>query len=220
MIVPGIGPQALSDVESRTVASYPQFIFTFSEDWNWVPGEVGIVETEGERYCQAANPSKCFPESGFYPYAPWVEFLCGPHRVLSAQYPGWCLALFQQTAVSCPSGQQVDPYTLVTCVSPAERNAGACHCQGVSDPINTGSGNLYETGTDYRSGGPFPLTFSRAYNSVIANEATSPGHAEEDLGVGWTTNLGGHLYINKAYPSLFTTPCVVNNVKYFCPPDP
>jgi RHS repeat-associated protein len=89
--------------------------------------------------------------------------------------PGWCLIL----------------------ASP-ERNVGCPKCKGqqTGDPINTSVGNVYDTFTDYKGKGAFPLLFTRGYNSQLANQANSPGHAAENLGQGWTSNINNHLYIN------------------------
>lgn len=86
-----------------------------------------------------------------------------------------------------------------------ERNAG-CPCKNgakaakTGDPINTAAGNVYESATDYTGSGPFPLIFSRSYNSILANQASSPGHGGENLGQGWTSNIGSHIYLNNVLP--------------------
>ena len=92
-------------------------------------------------------------------------------------------------------------------------------CQCAGDPINPGSGNQFEDVTDYRGSDLYPLAFSRAYNSALANENNSSNHGSfnENIGIGWSTNVGAHLYIGEYSPSVLTTPCTVNGTQYFCP---
>ena len=69
-------------------------------------------------------------------------------------------------------------------------NTGCPNCNAkAGDPIDTASGNEYESVTDYRGGGAFPLVFSRAYNSELT------GQTGENMGNAWSTNLGTHLSI-------------------------
>lgn len=72
----------------------------------------------------------------------------------------------------------------------------ACVGGCVGDPISAGSGNLYEGYTDYESKGTSPLVFFRAYNSLIAEENSSPDGAFENLGRGWTSKINRHLFIS------------------------
>ena len=102
-----------------------------------------------------------------------------------------------------------------------ERDTGCTRCQGpqqATDPINTASGNKFETVTDYRGAGPFPLTLSRTFNSVLATEGYSPGQYStgENLGPGWTSSIGAHLYVNPM--PLQVLPCVepINQNQFLC----
>ncbi|MGH8128526.1 MAG: DUF6531 domain-containing protein, partial [Gammaproteobacteria bacterium] len=66
---------------------------------------------------------------------------------------------------------------------PAVKNAGKpCNCQRSGDPINTGVGNVYEEASDYKGSGPFPLSFTRAYNSQFgANNGRLGGYWQDNL---------------------------------------
>lgn len=121
--------------------------------------------------------------------------------VLFQQYSGWCLVPFQ--TLQC-SPFILDP-SKGLCISPGDLSMGnplKCQCSG--DPINTGSGNIHEEAVDYRGSGSFPLVFSRVYNSVLATESYSPNQASinEDMGLGWSTNVGAHLFINQYSPQI------------------
>lgn len=137
---------------------------------------------------------------------------------------GWCLVLGEApppaTAPTCANNEP--PSTgQPTCVSPGELNTGDpddCQCGG--DPINIGSGNMYFQTTDYKTRGPFPLEFTRSYNSAIANQGVSPDGADQALGAGWTSNVTGpHLYINtiQQYITCSYQDGNGNPVNYICP---
>jgi RHS repeat-associated protein len=139
-----------------------------------------------------------------------------PPPTLDPAYPDWCLIPYP---IVCPTGQTLNLQTGL-CIALGDRNAGKpTNCQCVGDPINPGSGNVYWEVTDFRSNGAYPLEFKYSYNSVIANESNNPGQAStnENMGIGWTTNTGAHLFINQYSPDVLTTPCVVNGVDYVCP---
>lgn len=114
---------------------------------------------------------------------------------------GWCLVLGVApppvTTPTCADGS-TPSNGQDTCASSGELKTGdpdACQCGG--DPINIGSGNMYLKATDYKAGGPFPLEFTRFYNSAVAIQGASPDGADQTLGAGWSSNLTGpHLYIN------------------------
>lgn len=106
---------------------------------------------------------------------------------------------------------------------PAYERPGALACSSkcVGDPINTGSGNLYEEYVDYSSKGPYPLVFYRAYNNMVAEENLSPDGAFENLGRGWSTNVDRHLFItmNPLPPGKTQVgPCMIQGQAYMCPP--
>ncbi|MGH8320675.1 MAG: DUF6531 domain-containing protein, partial [Gammaproteobacteria bacterium] len=142
-----------------------------------------------------------------------INLECYYPNTVSPNYPGWCLTPFQ--TLEC-SPFVFDPTK--GCVAPAEGKPCNKECAG--DPINIGTGNTYEETTDYRGSGLFPLVFSRAYNSAFANESYSPDFAStnENMGQGWSTNTGAHLFINDYTPQILITPCIINGTEYFCPP--
>ena len=146
-----------------------------------------------------------------------VQMLCPLQGDTSSDYPGWCLIHFH--TINC-SPLVLDP-SKGLCVAPPERSAGKpLKCQCLGDPINPSSGNSYEETTDFRGSGPFPLVFSRSYNSALANETynLTQAAANENMGVGWSSNIGTHLYIGQYSPQELTTPCIAYSQQYFCPP--
>ncbi|WP_363799101.1 RHS repeat-associated core domain-containing protein [Lysobacter firmicutimachus] len=70
------------------------------------------------------------------------------------------------------------------------KNAGAPKCPGqcFGDPINAGNGNKFESKTEYRGEGPFPLEFSWTYNYLLP-PAPLPPHSFT-LGGNRTFNYG------------------------------
>ncbi|MHB8425415.1 MAG: RHS repeat-associated core domain-containing protein [Gammaproteobacteria bacterium] len=142
-----------------------------------------------------------------------INLWCPLGGQVSSNYPGWCLVSFQTPQCS----PNVLDSQKALCVSPPADSAGApCKKLCAGDPINIGSGNTYEEATDYHGDGPFPLIFSRAYNSALANESYSlnGGTVNENIGQGWSTNVGAHLYISQYSPQVLATSCG----GYFCPP--
>lgn len=97
---------------------------------------------------------------------------------VNLSYPGYCLLQIQ-----------------------INKNTGCQNCGSATtpQPIDMGSGNEYKSVTDYRGGGAFPLVFGRAYNSNLSNQVgvnTENGwNSGENLGNGWTTDVGAHLTI-------------------------
>ena len=122
-----------------------------------------------------------------------VDDECPPYP--TGGQPGWELAQYGD-----PFGTTYSSYCLYPPQAQAsnEHNAGCPTCdKTVGNPINVAAGNKYETATDYRGNGAFPLVFSRTYNSIIGSEATSASGVNDDIGKGWITNLGAaQLYVN------------------------
>lgn len=153
-----------------------------------------------------------------YFWAMIIETHCDEAEVdkLDLAYLGWCLVPFQP--LQC-SPFVFDPAKGV-CAPPALGRPCNPECAG--DPINTGTGDAYEETTDYRGSGPFPLVFTRTYNSLLAIQNynafdPSTAWANENIGQGWNTNVGAHLFINQSSPQILITPCIVNGAEYFCP---
>jgi YD repeat-containing protein len=77
-----------------------------------------------------------------------------------------------------------------------ERNIGECKtCEG--NPIFPGIGNKYEVATDYVGAGPFPLKFTRVYNS------RDPGFGlvTSRIGGRWVHNYGMRIVYDQSQPS-------------------
>ena len=70
---------------------------------------------------------------------------------------------------------------------------GVCHaCNG--DPVDSATGDLFETQTDLTVGGRGPgLHVTRTYNSLVAANASEPG----PFGYGWAGPYTAHLVVNE-----------------------
>ena len=184
---------------------------------------------------QALSPSTCatygFPScygANFTGFLPVVGSEClaggGPTTPGGDSKPGWCLIQGTATTPTCSTdpkdGQTYNTQT-GTCQSGPERNAGGCSaCQQVGNPINAGSGNKFETVTDYRGSGSFPLVYTRTYNSSVANEINSPGGVATGLGVGWSSNhtagTGGNRRLAARLVGTQMVQCALD-ILYECP---
>ena len=87
--------------------------------------------------------------------------------------------------IVCPDGYDANPYTAPTdayCYKPIgnspspKKNLGPCKdCEGqVSNPVNIATGNKYQIESDYRGSGPFPLEYTRQYNSLAWRVTSAP----------------------------------------------
>ena len=63
-------------------------------------------------------------------------------------------------------------------------------CPGAGDPINVGTGNVFETVTDYETAGQNKLAFIRYYNSLGVPDTFSSA-----LGVNWRSNYDRYINI-------------------------
>jgi RHS repeat-associated protein len=72
------------------------------------------------------------------------------------------------------------------------KQLGPCAC-GTGDPIDIGSGNVYEQVTDYTTVGQNPLAFVRYYNSMAVLDTLATG-----LGRNWRHNYDRYLRIVSA----------------------
>ncbi len=68
------------------------------------------------------------------------------------------------------------------------KQPGSCAC---GDPINAGTGALFEEVTDYTSTGENPLAFIRYYNSLLTGQSFA-----SQLGLQWRTNFDRYLVNN------------------------
>jgi RHS repeat-associated protein len=106
----------------------------------------------------------------------------GPEPINVGLYHGY----FCDTA-GTPGGFAVDPDTGVrwySCTSPPDtldpnKNNG-CSPNGIGNPCNAATGNKYQVEQDFVGEGPFPLSFSRYYNSKSTGRST--------LGFKWSSN--------------------------------
>ena len=78
------------------------------------------------------------------------------------------------------------------CICDAQTAAQANFSQ-VGDPIDVGSGNMYEAVTDYSTIGANPLAFIRYYNST-----SNPGTLAVGLGRNWRSNYDRYLRVISA----------------------
>ena len=104
---------------------------------------------------------------------------------------------------ACGPNSQQDPATH-ECYNFFARSGGTPPpSQSGGDPFDMGSGNMFQEVVDYKGGGAFPLVLKRTYNSALANQASSLSNANQNMGPGWTSTLGGaHLYITLAPPPM------------------
>ena len=110
-----------------------------------------------------------------------------------ADYGGLTWGGTRTESAYCESGYSLSdpstaPYYCIPTASP--KNLGECvDCKNkimTGDPVNIGTGNVFEEETDYVGSGPFPLTFSHSYNS----NAASLTH--------WRHNYGNSILVNGA----------------------
>ncbi len=77
------------------------------------------------------------------------------------------------------------------------QSGGTTAQAGVVDPVNTATGDNYETTVDLSiPGAGIPLTFTRTYDSQAAQAEVNGGLAPGPLGYGWYSNLGESLSYN------------------------
>ncbi len=134
--------------------------------------------------CTAANPCETVNIR-------YYAFCCGFGNII--QYRG--SAPFGQV---CPNGDYVAQGQ--TCPSTPvlpkrlgrPSKPGQCSC---NDPIDVGSGNVFEEVTDYTTAGQNRLQFTRYYNSRITYGATT---LASTLGGGWRSNFDRYLQITAA----------------------
>src|SRR6185436_9796247 len=71
--------------------------------------------------------------------------------------------------------------------------SGIPGCPDCGDPINVGTGNLYEQVADYRTVGPNNLSFTRYYNSMASASTFAAS-----LGANWRSTYDRYLRIVSA----------------------
>lgn len=186
-------PEQVESCVTAGLANFPVFHFELVS--NWSPTEL--------------YPCPVF--NGGFPcnFAKYKPSWWGDTNILS--YEIWFKCTAPSTALVTPGGLHVPNYCLG--MGQPQRNTGCKINSGqqCGDPINTGVGNLFEEVTDYQNKSAFPLKVSRTYNSI------NPQPSAENMGNGWSTNIGQHLSINHGAP---LTPCWEPNYpykEYFCP---
>src|ERR1700683_5340054 len=95
----------------------------------------------------------------------------------------------------------------------------------VADPITLGTGNVFESATDYTTAGQNPLAFTRSYNSM----ASPSGTLANALGTHWRSNYDRFLSISSQallrspWPQLSlknSESHAVNGQRFRCPANP
>lgn len=87
-------------------------------------------------------------------------------------------------APDCPSGQAYNRDGICAVpVADVPKNVGACDLC-IKNPINPSIGNKFQSEIDYRGEGPFPLQFSRFYNSDPTQLTTTFNSASTNNKIG------------------------------------
>ena len=183
------------------VLGSPQVFFDIVVDANplhtstviQVSGSVGTTAVLGTVQLLATGgdilPSG-WPTTGFPPVSSWN----GEAIIYGGISPTF-FGPFALTAITdCNAPPPTPAKALGGCNCPETGNqTGAVGQAGVGDPINTGTGNVFERATDYSTTGQNPLGFIRYYNSmeVVSNPTTFA----TSLGTNWRSNFDRYLNI-------------------------
>ncbi|MFO0519215.1 MAG: DUF6531 domain-containing protein, partial [bacterium] len=165
MITVGASPSASAQTFPYT-GSYGfagQFPTLFDACPATAPGTFMLPAAEGPQPACAGAAAYCFIVAGYcVPYAPNSSCPANSTRVSGKCT---CDSGFKITAAgnACVPAQQSD-----------YKNLGRS-CSSVGNPINCGAGNKYAVEEDYRAAGPFPLRFTRSYNSLLMIDASGIG---------------------------------------------
>ncbi len=103
--------------------------------------------------------------------------------------------LYSATGQSCPGKSRGSGLLASNSLSGCPLCAG--RALPVGDPIDVGSGNVFEQATDYSTSGQNPLSFTRYYNSLssLVTPAT-------ELGQFWRSNYDRYILIDTLLPNL------------------
>jgi len=97
------------------------------------------------------------------------------------------LDIVVSNATGGPTGLDVS-FAAVTTIAPATLGSSAApstySLQALPDPVDSGSGQFYETSSDMELGGPMNLGFRRSYSSQLSN-----GKVSTALGTNWMSNF-------------------------------
>jgi len=138
----------------------------FSHDWSIVGGEQNL-------------PPSAVINMGPPPWSILVTWYCDAKPYPNADPTEYVL----YTQGACSASPTCEPYL------PSKSN-GPPPC-GCGDPINIGTGNVFEQVIDYQTTGPNQLSFARSYNSA-------PGIFEFPLGRNWRSSFDRSLIILSA----------------------
>jgi RHS repeat-associated protein len=110
----------------------------------------------------------------------------GTATVVSGFQNGLNTLLITVTNVSGPTGLDVSFSTAVTTTPPTLVSTGHPRyvVEAVPDPVDSSTGQFYETESDIELGGPMDLGFRRYYSSQL-----SSGGASTALGTNWMSNF-------------------------------
>ncbi|MHB8742699.1 MAG: RHS repeat-associated core domain-containing protein [Sulfuricaulis sp.] len=164
------------------------------------PGEAcikGVLIRKVQAYEEGDNRQYRYRGANVGPDDGFAEFACQGVIERQFYYPGaiWVTVETVATNVYGPFGSS-DPCSISgyedgngQC-GPPKCNDGCCSPGGCtsngSEPIHTASGNEHETETDFSGTGPFPLRFTRTYDSNRVWLASSL-----PIGIGWTHSYVG-----------------------------
>lgn len=206
------GAETDCDVTTSAFVSTDPCGFSHFQNLAWM-GPSGGVGTNQVPYWtstvqrqQTINGAGCNPQGT----GPWTTL--GTAQINGVCPSGYVLGWGLKDAFGSAHGDQC-----LTQENIKERDPGCPLCHA-GDPIDPSSGNNFQAVTDYRGTGPFPLVFTRTYNSLLAIEIHSASNysTNENLGVGWTTSAGGHLFATQMPPN--PLPCIdtATNIIYTC----
>jgi hypothetical protein len=170
------------------LTAYPAKIVSWY-DYGYAPGKLSMPPTGNGRITDwhqtwpghsdmYLSPSQC------YKYKQGLTIKCS---VTSCSGGFLC-----QADLSCPDGSAPN-YADGTCPGVINsKNTGKPKCGSqTGNPINTGTGNKFQSETDVQEGGLLPLTFVRSYNSALIALPNS-------IGTNWQHNYSRTIKVNSS----------------------
>ena len=105
--------------------------------------------------------------SNYSRYTPWTYTFSQPG--CSSSQTANLLPVRRDRGVSCPRGYASGGSYCTVSQLDTFRNVGCCADRDAvfGNPVNTAIGNKIQEEVDYRGGGPFPIVFTRFYNSQL-----------------------------------------------------
>jgi RHS repeat-associated protein len=97
------------------------------------------------------------------------------------------------TNISGPTGLDACFSAATTTITPTlvDKGKSKYHIDSVPDPVDSSSGQFYETESDIELGGPMNLGFRRYYSSQLSN-----GGASTTLGTNWMSNFDSRAVVS------------------------